>query len=1218
MKKLYNLSSMVYTLPILLIFLLSSVSFHSTSQEAFRQKKQIGETEDYIPGVITIKVKEGIGPFEAQRSNVQFGVSSLDQIAHEYSITSLSKRFRHKPISRNSGLPALDRIYKIKIPENQSIWEVIHALEGDTNIQYAEPVYLHYHTEIPNDPKYNMQQHLPQIMAEEAWEMHKGEDGASDVVVAIVDTGTDWLHPDLTENTWQNMGEDADGDGVTLEYNNGSWEMDPGDLNGIDDDGNGYTDDLIGWDLWEEATIGDGSNPNPYPHSNAHGTHCAGIAAARTNNGIGISSISYNVKYMPVKTDNGETLEYAYEGVIYAAENGADIISNSWGSTAYSHAGAEVIEYASALGSILLGSAGNNNANELRYPSSYPGMISVAAVNSDDTRASFTNYGPQVDIAAPGVSILSTVLNTNYLFYNGTSMATPMVAGLIALIKSYNSDWTNDQLINQVIGTADDIDALNPGYENMHGDGRINAFHALSDENVYVQQELRLDYLGHSYEDEDGDQIIEPGESVVLSLNMRNYAHLVNNDDVAFEISTVDKNINITTNYTTLFVNSDTEFEVEDAFEFTVSEDAVAREVIFRVNVYATCAITHGSDFFFTMLIAPSGMLVWDGIKNGEGHSGSFISQYLSEQGHDVLHTDQYPSSFAGFEAVFLSFGNGGEFVDQAIFFDSRHAPPIMEYLKGGCAKLYIDGMAVMSVPEYYEWANAYEFLELFGVTTSSAQFISNPISLLEGQEGSVMEGIEFVESNQQLNWYIDNVTPAADATVPFVEEGYGNVSVYNSGIYDQQTFYLGYSLSDLVDLDPHSSRYHVMAMVMEALGYPQPEGYVIGNFRVNQNEVLQGDEIYFSDWSVSDDMNSINSWTWDFDEDGEIDASGQYPFWSYNTPGNYDVMLIVSNNENTDTLVKKDLVMVKGGTLVYEDSPYGVDQSGMFIRDYLADNGYNVVYTNEFPQSLEGFNAVFASFGSDYPTSPSLDNSRADLIKEYLMEGGKVYLEGANVFGFDQSGNNYLRFLFGINEVDNGTTNPIEELTGHDGSIMQGMNFTSSMQANVESIDLYTPYADASVFPAFVEDDYGTVAVQYDGSALNGHKTVCMSYALANLEDGEFPSTRAEVLHRILEFFNPTTGTDETVYNEWNSISLYPNPASDRVTLSFTLENESTVEIAIYDLSGRKLVVEAEKLYVAGKNDVRLETAHLPGGTYFYKVISGDRISTGKLILTK
>ncbi len=276
------------------------------------------------------------------------------------------------------------------------------------------------------------------------------------------------------------MGEDADGDGHTMEYDGSEWIRDPDDLNGIDDDNNGFVDDVIGWDFHEQASIGNGSNPDPIWNQGpyTHGTHCSGIAAGRTNNGIGISSVSWNIKYMPVQTDNGaNTVLYGFDGIIYAAENGADIISNSWGGFYYSQAHEEVINYAQQLGSIVVGGAGNGNINEIFYPASYPGVISVASVNEDDTKAEYSSFGPAVDISAPGgggeVGILSTVPNNEYDLSAGTSMACPLVAGCLGLLKSYHPDWTNDQLIIQVLGTADNINSINTYKDDLKKRHRI-------------------------------------------------------------------------------------------------------------------------------------------------------------------------------------------------------------------------------------------------------------------------------------------------------------------------------------------------------------------------------------------------------------------------------------------------------------------------------------------------------------------------------------------------------------------------------------------------------------------------------------------------------------------------------------------------------------------------------------------------------------------------
>jgi PKD repeat protein len=1206
------------------IFLIIVILF-STSYISIAQKQNIADEflqqSDYLPGVITIKVKEDIGPFEYQKSNVSFGINSLDELVQQFSISALNKRFKHKPIPKNAGLPALDRIYKVEFPEDLNSWSVANAFAKDPNIEYAEPIFIHHTSEIPDDPMYVSQQHLPQIMASEAWDIHKGENGSEEVVVAIVDSGTDWLHPDLNENTWQNLGEDADGDGATLEYNGSEWVRDPDDLNNIDDDNNGYVDDVIGWDFHEEITINNGSNPDPLWNQGSfeHGTHCAGIAAGRTGNGIGISSVSWNIKHMAVQTANGvgTSIAYGYEGIIYAAELGADIISNSWSGPNYSEAAKEVIEYATALGCIVVVAASNDNSNLPQYPGSYPGAISVAAVNSDDTRASFSNYGPHVDIAAPGVGILSTVTSGGYASWNGTSMATPMVSGLLGLVKSFYPSWTNEELINQVIGTTDDIDELNPEYENLLGDGRINAYHALVDENVIPQQELELEFISYSVEENNGNGMIEPGEAVNFNLVLKNWSHLVSSENVIFTLSTFDPDITITSPTVIGFVPADSEFEIENAFEFTVNEGAPTKEVTFFVEVTGDVDITFGKEFQMKALVAPSGIFVWDGIKNGIDHSGSYITQYLQEEGLDVVYSDTYPHSFAGFDAVFLSFGNAGENVTQSVLFDYSHSLIIQEYLETG-GYLYIEGMAVMGIPGYLDWENSVDFWNLFGVSSASFAFNANPINSLEGQDETMTEGMVFTGSNQANSWYIDNVIPASGSIIPFYEDNYGNVSVYNEGSFGQKTFYFGYSLADLIDADPHSSRYHVLTKIMNFFGFTTGNDYVVANFATDEAEVLPGDEIQFTDWSFSDEGYEVESWAWDFDEDGVIDSEEQNPFWTYEAGGNYDIMLIVSNGSLVDTLVRENAVLVRSGIFVYEGAEDGVDQSGTFIKDYLMNNGYEVVYANQFPSTFNNFDAVFASYGSGFYTSPELNNSMVNTLKSYMQAGGNVYLEGAQAMGNIQSGSALFWLMFGLDDVNNGSTNSINLLQGQEGTIMEGLAFNSSNQFDVNNIDIYETNPElSSSLTAFIESDYGAVAVQFDGADLFGQKTFCLSYSIANLDDGNNPNTREEVLSRILDFFFNPVGVDDYA-SLFESIKYYPNPASDKVTISVNLAQESLVNIEVYDIAGKKVMVLPERKYAAGNQSIVLKTDSFLPGAYFIRVLTSTKSYSGKVLIAR
>ena len=173
----------------------------------------------------------------------------MDQISAKYEVNKLSEMFIHKPIPKNSGLPDLSRIYQIEFPEKYNVVRVAREFSKDPNIEYAEPIPINYPAGIPNDPYYNQLWFLPKIQAPEAWNIHKGEDGDSTIILAITDTGCDWDHPDLVGNLYNNFGEDLDGDGHTIELQGSTWVFDPGDINGIDDDNNGFVDDFIGWNF---------------------------------------------------------------------------------------------------------------------------------------------------------------------------------------------------------------------------------------------------------------------------------------------------------------------------------------------------------------------------------------------------------------------------------------------------------------------------------------------------------------------------------------------------------------------------------------------------------------------------------------------------------------------------------------------------------------------------------------------------------------------------------------------------------------------------------------------------------------------------------------------------------------------------------------------------------------------------------------------------------
>jgi subtilisin family serine protease len=325
-------------------------------------------------------------------------------------------------------------------------------LVAAADLEWAEPNFTFRLDLTPNDPDYALYQvpYLSRLEMPAAWDFTTGR---LDIVVAIVDTGVDTFHVDLSTGIWINAGEI------------------PG--NGVDDDGNGFVDDVNGWNF------ADGNNAIYDDYG--HGTHVAGIAAGRINNGIGIAGMAGNVTIMSVDVfprSGFGTYEDLIQGMIYATDNGARVINLSLGATSYSKGEEAAVDYAWAHGVVVVAAAGNTGRTSYHYPAGHPHAIAVAATDAYDNLAGFSTRGDFVDVAAPGVSIWSTFPGNRYGRLSGTSMVTPHVAGLAALILSLDPGLTPDQVRALIEQNADDLGSA--GWDPNFGHGRINGRKALA------------------------------------------------------------------------------------------------------------------------------------------------------------------------------------------------------------------------------------------------------------------------------------------------------------------------------------------------------------------------------------------------------------------------------------------------------------------------------------------------------------------------------------------------------------------------------------------------------------------------------------------------------------------------------------------------------------------------------------------------------------------
>ncbi|HDZ42302.1 MAG TPA: peptidase S8, partial [Bacteroidetes bacterium] len=437
---------------------------------------------DFIKGELIMKFKQEAGKISPKLTAgiASVGISSVDAIFNRAGATQIKKVFKNKQPPVNKTLPDLSKIFYLKIPLNADVQSIARELSQNPNIEYAEPRYIYKMYDVPDDPLYSDQWYLPKINASDAWDISQGD---ADVVIGIIDTGVDWTHPDLAENMWTNAGET----GLDAQGNNKR-------TNGIDDDNNGYIDDWNGWDFCGD----DGYTPDNDPmDTHGHGTHCSGMASAVTNNEIGVAGLGRNCRIMPIRVIYYTTLLYGPEGIVYAADNGCDIVNLSWGGDPPSSFLNDAIQYAHQSGTFVIAAAGNDDTSEKKYPASYANVLSVAATDENDTKADFSSYGSSIDVSAPGNHMLSAMLDDSYAYMSGTSMAAPLVAGLAGLIKSQNPNWTNVQIANQILMSADNIDELNPQFIGMLGSGRINALNALTYEAtpIITYQDFTIDEI---------------------------------------------------------------------------------------------------------------------------------------------------------------------------------------------------------------------------------------------------------------------------------------------------------------------------------------------------------------------------------------------------------------------------------------------------------------------------------------------------------------------------------------------------------------------------------------------------------------------------------------------------------------------------------------------------------------------------------------------------
>ena len=548
----------------------------------------------------------------------------------------------------------LNRIYRIYVNDSRSedIPLLVDKLGKMPFVHYSEFEYIRKLDYSTNDPLADSQCTLSSVKSKKAWDFWDIENGdipdGAHVLLASVDTGVDYTHPDLQDNAWINQGEiplfmfeagvDENSDGYIssveavafLQNDNYDVNAD-GEINlrdavsdgspfedDVDNDGNGYVDDLLGWD--SSGWYGTDDN-DPFPKEGVspsgtwgHGTHVAGILAAVTDNELGIASTSFNAKFISVKvsrenqTGDEPGISDGYAGITYAAKAGMyagsfSIINNSWGGGGYSASENSVINNAQdTYGAIVLGAAGNgyDSGGEQygsHYPSSYDNCVSVCAIGCSFAWGNWATYHYTVDLAAPGENIYSTVIGSGYDSWDGSSMACPNAASAIGLLSAYHPSWNNLQLRSRIEESADrKIYEVNPDYETCNGNSGEDCLGAGM---VDIYKAIGMDFSPNIMIDTtyvetlndtdpttlmDDDNVLNPGETANLIISLENEIGWVNASSVSAVLYTDNEFITIS-NDTVNYGNIQSNDTDSGSFEFFVDPNIDLGNVNFTLDV---------------------------------------------------------------------------------------------------------------------------------------------------------------------------------------------------------------------------------------------------------------------------------------------------------------------------------------------------------------------------------------------------------------------------------------------------------------------------------------------------------------------------------------------------------------------------------------------------------------------------------------------------------
>jgi hypothetical protein len=547
----------------LLILLVSFGSFSQNKKIIYREGSPV------IKGELIAKIKtENRGVFYKK----EFSGTAIEALLKKFNVISIERKFpqvirpRFKSNNHGESLVDLTGVYTISFKQDFNEFDVAKIFHASGMFDYVEAQIVPELMYVPNDPKIGDQYHLDIINIFQAWDIQKGD---TNIVIGIVDTGIDSDHPEVVGRIKHN-------------YN------DP--IDGIDNDLDGYIDNYSGWDTGTED-----NDPEVYGH---HGNQVTGCASINTDNGADIAASGFNTMILPIKIcNNSGYLVGAYEGIIYAADHGADIINCSWGAIGlFNQYHQDVVNYATNnKGSVVVAAAGNNNTSAYFYPASYANVISVGGTTAEDKKWVYSategsQYNDKIDVVAPSNKIVSIVRGGGSgLIGGGTSFACPIVSGVLALIKAQYPNASPQKLSAILKITTDDISGVegNDAYEGMLGTGRVNALKALSPINTPF-----ITYVNHKTDD-GFDQDLAGGDTVLMLIDLKNHLGAASNLSVLLRSEDQNSTVIDSISFVSLIGSNEIK-TTESYFKFVINSNLETSQfVTFKLE------ITDGINTFF-------------------------------------------------------------------------------------------------------------------------------------------------------------------------------------------------------------------------------------------------------------------------------------------------------------------------------------------------------------------------------------------------------------------------------------------------------------------------------------------------------------------------------------------------------------------------------------------------------------------------------------------